>query len=206
MSRKRVLRRPFVLAVMVVLALLFGQTIGFAGALAITYDLDADGLGSSFVEEFPRLGPGFQYPIVGNIRLTLNPDRPFLENVDSDILVPPDVPLPYSQIVWSQPELFFVGEYLSDALSADVSMRFYFSPVLATLDSFIPIPPYELFIDLTEARSKLELRGGYFGIALGTIAPNSAVFSVHGRAIPEPASGALLLFGIAGIIASRRMR
>jgi hypothetical protein len=200
MSAHYFVKRFTVHAAITLTILLSSQIHSHAEDITIPYDLDANGPETSTVEECGRLSPCFHYTILGQIQKTHGSERPFLINIYSIILVPPNVPTPYSPLLWNQPELFFVGEYLSDALSADVSMRFYLDPIVAT---FAPLPAYELFVNLTEGRSKLDLTGGYNSVLLGTLAPNSASFSVHGRAIPEPTCGMLLLVGAIGIIASR---
>ena len=187
-------RLAFVHAVLMLSAVITSQVICYAEGISITYDLQANGPESSTVDECPRLGPCFQYPIDGHIRLTLDPIMPMLSNVDSIILVPPDGPSPFSPIIWDNLDQL-MGEYTSDALSADVSMRFVASDA--------PISFIELFVELTEGRSSLTLTGGYYGIAAQPEAPNSVQFNVNGRAIPEPASPTIVVLGLVAVIASR---
>jgi len=165
--------------------------------ISIVYDLDAGVPDVSSVVECPRLGPCFEYPINGQIRVVLEPLVPRLENLSSSILVPPDGPNAFSIPYWENLDQF-IGEYTSDAQSADVSMRFYLTdaPVL---------PPYELYVELTEGRSKLELTGGYVGIALDPD-PNSVLFQVHGLAVPEPTTLGLMVMAAVGVTANRRRR
>jgi hypothetical protein len=187
---------PTARVVTAVAVVLIGSIAGTsAAAERLVYDLAWDGPETSLVREWHGIGP-FEYPIRGTIAVILEPDSPRLENVDSEILIPPDVPAPISVPGWEHLD-YHVGSYLSDDLSGDISMVFYPNPVIDTL-----FPLFELNVDLTEGRRMLSMTGG-----IPSAFPEEGVyFCVSGRRIPEPVTALLAAIGVAAIIASRRHR
>jgi len=171
-----------------------------AGTVPLIYDLDWNGPETSIVEECSLQRGCFAFPIRGTIAVTLDPERPYLQNIDSDILVPPLFPGPASALGWQHLD-YHIGEYLSDDLDADVSMRFFPNPLI---DASFPL--FELFVDLTDGRSMLTLIGGVEGIAASPLETDVISFSVSGRVIPEPTTSALMLIAGTAISASRRRR
>lgn len=190
------------IAPFIVLAVVAVSASTSAGEIApLIYDLDWNGLNTSFVDECLLDNGCFRLPIVGSIGVVLDAERPQLLNIDSFVV--PIFAAPINTIgdfAWQRLD-WTIGEYLTDPQNSDLAMRFYPNPVLDT-----ELPLYELFVDLTEGRKMLTLTGG--GDGLGSLPQDidSVTFSVIGRLVPEPSSALLAAATLINGFANRRRR
>jgi hypothetical protein len=186
-------------AAMILAVFVVGAPASAGEISPLVYDLDWDGLNTSYVDECLLNGSCFRLPIVGTIGVVLDAQRPRLLNIDSFVVSIFAAPInTISDFAWQRLE-WTIGEYLTDPQQSDLSMRFYPDPFLDTEQ-----PLYELFVDLTEERSMLTLTGGGDGLASYPIETDSVKFAVSGHLVPEP--GAALLAAVALVIgfSSRR--
>jgi hypothetical protein len=189
-------------AAAMILALFVDSAPTSAGEIPpLVYDLDWNGLNTSYVDECLLNGSCFRLPIVGTIGVVLEAERPRLLNIDSFVVSIFAAPInTISDFAWQRLD-WTIGEYLTDPQNSDLSMRFYPDPVLDT-----ELPLYELFVDLTEGRSMLTLTGGGDGLADLPINTDSVTFTVSGRLIPEPNSALLAATAVIIGFANRRRR
>lgn len=174
------------------------------------FDLEWDGPETSTVEECYG-GDNFchTFPITGSVGVVLAADAPSLVNVNSDILLPPQVPGSPPVI---SPNLWFnfdllVGEYLP---TADESLSMVFRP--AEIGGVLRA--YELLVNIADDGQFLQLTGGIEQSAASPLEPDVR-FSVSGRLVagdagtpnvPEPSTLLLLPSGILWVIRSRHSR
>lgn len=182
------------LPILLILTGAFGRPAGATERLVF----DVGATRTSQIEECLVDGSCYQYRTVGHIGLALDAFRPRLENIDSLLLEPPGAPSPASGFVWSFLS-YAIGSYLSDPALSDVSMRFFPNPVIDTPGLLLGFD-----VELTENRTKLILSGGADGLGSHPIEVDTIKFSVDGRFVPEPGSGALTAVAIIGTFASRR--
>jgi hypothetical protein len=178
------------------------QTIAFAvlvGLLAAgeanaenrsVFDLEWDGPETSTVEEcVDESYFCYRLPITGSLGVDFAGEAPTLININSDILIPPQLPgsPPFiSPNVWFNFDLL-AGEYLTTD-GEDIAMVFRPAEIGGVLRA------YELFVNITDHGRMLELTGGIEQDATSPLEPDVR-FAVSGRlragdpdAVPEPNS------------------
>lgn len=179
----------------------------WAGGVPIDYDLEAEGPGSSYVDECQGDGSCFRLPITGRIRITTDPASPTIKNIDSDILLPPTALLapnpfvPFSPTWWYNLDQF-EGEYLFDDTGADAVIRF-------TPPASLSILPDGLVANLRNGFATLTLTGGINSITASPSDPQIVQFNVSGRAttVPSPAAASLAAMLACGLVtAANRWR
>ncbi|QDS98776.1 hypothetical protein [Adhaeretor mobilis] len=146
---------------------------------ASVFDLEWDGPETSTVDECVD-GDNFCYtlPITGSIEVGYESDAPYLLNLTSDILLPPQVPGSRPVIspnLWSNFDLL-QGEYLTTTNDDEVSMVFRPTEMGGMLRA------YEIFVNITDAGKSLELTGGIEQSAASPLEPDVR-FSVSGMLI-----------------------
>ncbi len=141
------------------------------------FDLEWNGPETSTVQEC--VGEDtfcFDFPIVGSLGVGLESNSPYLLNVDSDILLPPQTPNSPPVI---SPNLWFnfdllEGEYLPTENEDDVAMVFRPAEIGGVLRA------YEIFVNITDSGQFLELTGGIEQSATSPMEPDVR-FSVSGQ-------------------------
>jgi hypothetical protein len=168
------------------------------------YKLDTSGPEMSVVEECVAEDSCFAYPINGHLEITLNEDEPLMFNLNSNILVPPDVMRPISPEVWDHMDLL-EGEYVSDDMEGSVSM--VFRP-----GENSGLRAYELLVEISNRWNTLSITGGIEQDAASPLEPDVR-FAVQGEwqpppdvnsGLPEPSAGWLAILALPWFIASRR--
>lgn len=177
------------------------------------YDLTWNGYETSTVQECVD-GDLFceTLTIDGSIAVALDAEAPRLINVDSDIVIPPQLPGSRPLIspnLWNHFDLL-AGEYLPSDSDDTLAMAFRPAQVGGVLRQ------YELLVEITDGGQFLSLTGGIEQDAASPMEPDVR-FYVSGRleadtqlvvanSLPEPSMSALLLVGAVLAIASRARR
>ena len=208
MSRTSRFQFQFLIALIVASSsMMLGTAQETRAGETLVFDLEYAGPETSTVAEVISDSSFYGIPITGNIELTLDSLTPYLNNVNSDILLPPAFFYAISPNVWYNLDQL-VGEYVATSPGSDVSM--VFRP-----DANSNLRPYEIFVELTDGKQFLVLTGGIEQIAASPHEP-SVRFDVHGeqlypsdisRTVPEPATSVFVLFGTClPLIVLRRSR
>jgi len=145
------------------------------------FDLTWDGPETSTVDECVD-GDFFciTLPITGSLGVGLELDAPYLVNVESDILLPPQTPNSRPVIspnLWHNFDLL-EGEYLSTDSDDEVSMVFRPAAIGGQLRA------YTIFATITNGGQSFELTGGIEQSATSPLEPDVR-FSVSGRLIVD---------------------
>lgn len=180
---------------------------------SFVYDLQANGLESSFVDECTTDAEDscLRITIGGTIQITTDLLSPTIENIDSIIYVPPQLPGDppvFSPEPWGNLDLF-EGEYLPVEDDADALVRF--APPTGG-----PVRLYELFATLSDDFATLTLTGGIHQETASPSEPHIVRFNVNGRrvtspetlrpTVPAPAGVSLAMILLGSLTAASRWR